>query len=250
MPRHLKHNSNFTNELYRLLSQGVEIHDLANFYELVMRKIPLADVDETWFLDHLVNRSKFYSQLKRAGEVLLAILLQIALLPFELIIALITKITSPGPALYKQIRVGKNDKEFALYKFRTMRIDAEKNGAQWSGTEDNRVTPFGKLLRRTHFDELPQLINVIKGDLSFVGPRPERPEFVTILKEKIPYYDIRHIVQPGVTGWAQINYRYGASVEDAYEKLQHEIYYIKNRSIILDLAIIIKTIRSVFINHG
>ncbi len=250
VPRHLKHNSNFTNELYRLLSQGVEIHDLANFYELVMRKIPLADVDETWFLDHLVNRSKFYSQLKRAGEVLLAILLQIALLPFELIIALITKITSPGPALYKQIRVGKNDKEFALYKFRTMRIDAEKNGAQWSGTEDNRVTPFGKLLRRTHFDELPQLINVIKGDLSFVGPRPERPEFVTILKEKIPYYDIRHIVQPGVTGWAQINYRYGASVEDAYEKLQHEIYYIKNRSIILDLAIIIKTIRSVFINHG
>ena len=248
VPRHLKHNPRFTSELYELLSQGIEIHDLANFYELVMRKIPLADVDETWFLDHLVNHAKFYDQLKRACEVLFAVLLQIVVLPLELLIIIIIKITSFGPVVYKQIRVGKNDKEFTLYKFRTMRIDAEKNGAQWSESADDRVTPFGKLLRQTHVDELPQLINIINGNLSFVGPRPERPEFVALLKKQIPYFEIRSIVHPGVTGWAQINHRYGAPDADSYEKLQYDIYYIKNRSIILDLAIIIKTVKSIFVS--
>lgn len=250
VPRHLKHNPQFTGELYELLSQGIEIHDLANFYELVMRKIPLADVDEAWFLEHLINHGLFYDQLKRAGEVLFAVILQIAVLPFEILIALITKITSSGPVVYKQIRVGKNDKEFTLYKFRTMRIDAEKNGAQWSGTEDDRVTPFGKLLRRTHFDELPQLVNIIKGNLSFVGPRPERPEFVKTLKEKVPYYEVRLLVKPGVTGWAQINHPADQDLEDVKQKLQYDIYYIKNRSIILDLAIIIKTVKSIFVSNG
>ncbi len=250
VPRHLKHNSNFTNELYKLLSRGIEIRDLASFYELIMRKVPLADVDETWFLEHLVNHARFYDQLKRAGEVLFAILLQIAVLPVEILIALISIITSPGPIVYKQVRVGKNDKEFTLYKFRTMKIDAEKNGVQWSGEKDDRVTPFGKFLRRTHFDELPQLVNIIIGNLSFVGPRPERPEFVRLLQKQIPYFEIRSIVHPGVTGWAQINHRYGAPDADSYEKLQYDIYYIKNRSIILDLAIIIKTIRSLFMNRG
>ena len=249
VPRHLKHDSNFINELYKLLSRGVEIHDLANFYELVMRKVPLADVDEAWFIEHLINHGRFYDQLKRAGEVLFAVLLQIAALPFEIVIILITKITSSGPVIYKQIRVGKNDKEFTLYKFRTMRIDAEKNGAQWSGTKDDRVTPFGRLLRRTHFDELPQLLNIIKGNLSFVGPRPERPEFVGPLKEKVPYYEVRLLVKPGVTGWAQINHPADRDLEDVKQKLQYDIYYIKNRSIILDLAIIIKTVKSIFINN-
>ena len=137
-----------------------------------------------------------------------------------------------------------------LYKFRTMNVGAEKNGAQWktSGTVDPRLTPIGRILVASHLDELPQLLNIIKGELSFVGPRPERPEFVKVLAEKIPYYDIRHLVKPGVTGWAQINYRYGASIEDSYEKLQYDIYYIKNRSIILDAAIILKTIKSFFVN--
>jgi lipopolysaccharide/colanic/teichoic acid biosynthesis glycosyltransferase len=129
-----------------------------------------------------------------------------------------------------------------------MRADAERDGARWSKDGDERVTMFGKFLRYTHLDELPQLINIVRGELSFVGPRPERPEFVKILKEKIPYYEIRHLVKPGITGWAQINYRYGASVEDAYEKIQYDIYYIKNRSIMLDLAIILKTIKSFFVN--
>ena len=129
-----------------------------------------------------------------------------------------------------------------------MSLDAEKHGPQWSGENDTRITPVGKILRYTHIDELPQLINIIKGDISFVGPRPERPEFVAILKEKIPYYEIRHLVDPGVTGWAQINYRYGSSIEDSYEKLQYDIYYLKNRSFVLDFLIVLKTIKSVFSN--
>src|SRR3989344_1064339 len=248
VPRHPKRSS-LANELYKLLSRGVEIHDLASFYELIMRKIPIAEIDETWFLEHLVNRPKFYGQIKRGCEVLCAIFLQIVALPLEIFVVLISKITSPGPAIYKQARIGKNNKEFTLYKFRTMKLDAEKNGAQWSGTEDDPVTLFGKLLRRTHLDELPQLINIIEGNLSFVGPRPERPEFVKILKEKIPYFEVRNLVLPGVTGWAQINHHYNATDADSYENLQHDIYYIKNGSIILDLAIIIKTAKSLFVNQ-
>ncbi len=249
VPRHLKSNQALANELYKLLSRGVEVRELANFYELIMRKVPLAEVDEAWFLEHVANHPKFYDQLKRGGEILFAFLLQIVLLPFEILIMLITKFTSHGQTIYKQVRVGKNGKEFTLYKFRTMKPDAEKNGAQWSGAEDTRVTGFGKVLRRTHLDELPQLINIIKGNLSFVGPRPERPEFVTLLKDKVPYFEIRNLVHPGVTGWAQINHNYGAPDADSYEKLQYDIYYIKNRSFILDLAIIIKTVKALFVNN-
>jgi len=128
-----------------------------------------------------------------------------------------------------------------------MKIDAERNGAQWATKNDPRVTPVGRLLRRTHLDELPQLLNIIKGDISFVGPRPERPEFVSQLEEKIPYYEIRHLIKPGLTGWAQINYRYGASIEDAHEKLQYDIYYIKNCSLLIDVLILLKTVRLLFI---
>ena len=131
-----------------------------------------------------------------------------------------------------------------------MRNNAEQNGAEWSsGKNDGRVTFTGKILRHSHLDELPQLFNILRGDLSFVGPRPERPEFVEILSRKIPHYAIRHLIPPGISGWAQINYRYGASVQDAYEKLQYDFYYLKNRSLILDAAIIVKTFRSFFVNH-
>ncbi|MFA4827508.1 MAG: sugar transferase, partial [Candidatus Shapirobacteria bacterium] len=179
---------------------------------------------------------------------ILSLVLFSVILPISLIIFLLIKLTSKGPAIYKQIRTGKKENEFILYKFRTMYLDAEKHGPQWSRENDARITPVGKILRYTHLDELPQLINIIKGDISFVGPRPERPEFVAILKEKIPYYEIRHLVEPGVTGWAQINYRYGSSIEDAYEKLQYDIYYLKNRSFVLDFLIVLKTIKSVFSN--
>ena len=247
IPRHLKYNSSLTEKLYELLTLGIEIHDLTNFYELIIKKVPLADLEETWFLENLINRKKFYDQLKRASEFLAALLLFVVLLPIEALIAVIIKITSPGPAIYKQTRVGENGRSFVFYKFRTMPVDAEKDGAKWAAREDKRATAFGRFLRHTHLDELPQLINIMKGDLSFVGPRPERPEFVKILREQIPYYETRLLVRPGVTGWAQINYHKDLTTEDVKEKMQYDIYYIKNRSFVLDMAIILKTLKSLFI---
>jgi exopolysaccharide biosynthesis polyprenyl glycosylphosphotransferase len=247
IPRHLKRNSRLAAELYELLTLGTEIHDLTNFYEFVMRKVPLADLEETWFLENLTNRKIFYDQLKRALEFLAAFLLFIVLSPIEALIAVVIKITSPGPIIYRQIRVGENGRNFVLYKFRTMPADAEKDGVRWAAPGDKRATTFGRFLRYTHLDELPQLVNIMKGDLSFVGPRPERPEFVKTLKERIPYYETRLLVKPGVTGWAQINYRKDSTIEDVKEKIQYDIYYIKNRSLVLDLAIILKTLKSLFV---
>ena len=251
VPPHFKKESRFAKTFYQLLTLGVEIRDLPHFYETVFRKVPLNEIDEEWFLEKITGEHKFYDELKCAIEILAALVLEIILLPLEIIIAIIIKLSSPGPVIYKQVRVGKKEQEFMLYKFRTMNVGAEKNGAQWktSGITDPRLTPVGRFLVASHLDELPQLINIIKGELSFVGPRSERPEFVKVLAEKIPYYDIRHLIKPGVTGWAQINFRYAASIEDSYEKLQYDIYYIKNRSIILDAAIILKTIKSFFVNQ-
>ncbi|MDP2598719.1 MAG: sugar transferase [Candidatus Liptonbacteria bacterium] len=249
VPRKLKHDERLNKALYDLLAQGVEVRDIINFYELLMRRVPVADLEEGWFLDNLINQQKFYDPLKRAWEFLAALLLGIALLPLELIIAILIKITSKGPVIYKQLRIGKNGRHFMLYKFRTMYEFAEKRGPQWADPNDLRATPLGKILRYAHLDELPQLLNIIRNEIAFVGPRPERPEFVEMLKEKIPYYEIRHLIKPGVTGWAQINYRYGASVEDSYEKLQFDIYYLKNRSLFLDVAIILKTLKTFFVNQ-
>jgi lipopolysaccharide/colanic/teichoic acid biosynthesis glycosyltransferase len=170
------------------------------------------------------------------------------LLPFEIIIALLVAITSRGPIIYRQVRVGEKGKQFMLYKFRTMRVDAEKNGAQWASKNDARTTPIGGLLRASHLDELPQLWNIIRGDLSFVGPRPERPEFVTTLAARIPYYEARLFIKPGLTGWAQIHHRADLTDDDVVEKLQYDIYYLKNRSPILDWTIVLKTIKAIFVN--
>jgi exopolysaccharide biosynthesis polyprenyl glycosylphosphotransferase len=246
---HLKNSPALTKMLYGLLARGVEVRDLVGFYEFVLRKIPVADLEESWFLENLVNQQKFYDPLKRAWEFLGALVIGIVLLPVELLVLVLIKLTSRGSAIYKQLRVGKNGTLFTLYKFRTMYENAEKRGPQWADPNDLRATPLGKILRYTHIDELPQLLNVVKNEISFVGPRPERPEFVETLKEKIPYYEIRLLVKPGITGWAQINYKYGASVEDAYEKLQFDIYYLKNRSLVLDFAIILKTLKTFFINQ-
>ncbi len=254
VPRELKHDEKLNKALYDLLGQGIEIRDVINFHELIMRKVPVSDLEESWFLENLINQQKFYDQLKRAWEFLAALAIGIVLLPVELLIALIVKLTSPGPVFIRQKRVGRLGATFTLYKFRSMVALspeglAETNGAQWAARGDARVTPFGRFIRAAHLDELPQLMNIVRGDLSFVGPRPERPEFIQILKEKIPYYEIRQLLKPGVTGWAQINYRYGASIEDSQKKLEYDIYYIKNRSIMLDIAIILKTIKSLFVNQ-
>jgi len=248
VPRELKRKNTLAPTLYELFGRGILIMDLDNFYEIILRRIPLEDVEETWFLENIEGAAKFYDQFKRAFEFILAIVIGLILLPVEILIAAIVVLTSPGPVIYKQKRVGIRGVEFTLYKFRTMRADAERAGAQWAAQNDARVTSFGKFLRKTHLDELPQLWNVIKGDLSFVGPRPERPEFVGKLKAQIPFYGVRLLVTPGVTGWAQIHHRADLTIEDVKQKLQYDIYYLKNRSPILDLAVILKTLKSIFVN--
>jgi len=243
----LKHEPALVAVLYELFAAGVAVTDLVTFYELIMRKVPLSGVQETWFLENIEQQVSFYDPLKRASEFIGALALGIILLPFEIIIALLVALTSRGPIIYKQVRVGEKGKEFTLYKFRTMRADAEKNGAQWAQKNDARTTPIGGILRASHLDELPQLWNIIRGDLSFVGPRPERPEFVAKLEARIPYYEARLFIKPGVTGWAQIHHRADLTDEDVAQKLQYDIYYLKNRSPILDWTIILKTIKSIFV---
>lgn len=247
--RCIKQNPGLAKEIYLNLSLGIGFMNLSEFYGSIFRKIPLSELEETWFLEHIVHPHHFFDVIKRFFEFVEALVLIILLSPIFLLIVVLVKLTSSGPAVYKQIRVGKNEKLFTLYKFRTMRTDAEKSGPQWSqGSDDPRVTKFGRFLRYSHLDEMPQLFNILKGDIYFIGPRPERPEFVKQLKERIPYYDIRHLISPGISGWAQINYRYGATVEDAVQKLQYEIYYMENRSFVFDLVIVAKTIKMLFLN--
>jgi lipopolysaccharide/colanic/teichoic acid biosynthesis glycosyltransferase len=166
-------------------------------------------------------------------------------------VAIAVKLDSKGPVLYSQTRVGRMSRNFQVLKFRSMRTDAESaNGAQWAAENDPRVTRLGQILRKYRLDELPQFINVIRGDMSFVGPRPERPEFVQDLRKTIPYYDERHTVRPGITGWAQVQYKYGASVEDAYNKLEYDLFYLKSLSLTFDLAILFRTVRIVLGGDG
>ena len=179
---------------------------------------------------------------KRSVDVLVVIVALVLLAPLMALIALAIRLESRGPSIFRQVRVGRDGKDFVLYKFRTMVLNAERNGAEWATEKDPRVTPFGSFLRKTRLDELPQLWNVLKGDMSFVGPRPERPELVKVIEKEVPYFTFRNWARPGITGLAQIRYRYGASVEDARKKLQYDLYYIKNWSILLDLQIILRTI--------
>ncbi len=176
--------------------------------------------------------------------------LMLFLSPLMLLAALAIKLDSPGSVFYTQIRTGLEGKPFRVYKFRSMYQDAEKRGAQWANERDPRITRVGRWLRLTRIDELPQILNILRGEMSLIGPRPERPEFDLKLRQEIPYYDLRYLVKPGITGWAQVMYPYGASVEDAYEKLAYDLYYIKNYSLWLDLAIVFKTIRVVLLGKG
>ncbi len=244
----LKHEPALVAVLYELFASGIVVADLVSFYELIMRKVPLLGIQESWFLENIAGEVSFYDPLKRASEFVGALAIGVILSPFEIIIALLVAVTSRGPVIYRQVRVGEKGKEFTLYKFRTMRVDAEKNGAQWATKNDARTTPIGGILRASHLDELPQLWNIVRGDLSFVGPRPERPEFVAKLEARIPYYEARLFIKPGVTGWAQIHHHADLTDADVIEKLQYDIYYLKNRSPILDWAIILKTIKSIFVN--
>ncbi|MCL4158917.1 UNVERIFIED_CONTAM: hypothetical protein GTU68_002725 [Idotea baltica] len=189
-------------------------------------------------------------RVKRIIDIALSVILLIVSIPIICISAALIKSTSKGPIFFKQRRVGFQNSVFTIYKLRTMVVDAESNGAQWAKTNDPRITAVGNFLRASRLDELPQCWNVLKGEMSFVGPRPERPEFTKELADKIPYYDLRHMVKPGITGWAQVIFPYGASVEDSMKKLQYELYYIKNQSLLLDLNIILRTLITVFQRAG
>lgn len=250
IPTHLKKDSKAAKTIYKTLSLGVEVTDLINLYELLFQKVPLSELEEVWFLENLEKKHKIYEIVSGPLEFLLALTLTIILLPLAILIVFLIKITSPGSAFFSQRRIGKNGQEFTIWKFRTMREDAEKDGPQWANYhKDSRVTSIGKILRWSHLDELPQLYNILRRELSFVGPRPEQPEFVEKLQKELPYYDLRHLTKPGITGWAQINYRYAASTMDSYQKLQYDIYYIKNNSPLLDFLIILKTLKFLIINH-
>ncbi|OGN07730.1 MAG: hypothetical protein A3C61_00060 [Candidatus Yanofskybacteria bacterium RIFCSPHIGHO2_02_FULL_39_10] len=237
---------------YRSLENRVTFKNLSSFYEQITNKVPLGAINQIWFLENLSEGSKkTYEELKRFLDVVFAVILEVFVIPFVPLIALAIKISSPGPVFYRQKRVGRNGKNFEIIKFRTMRNDAEKEtGAIWAQENDPRTTWIGKIMRKTRIDELPQLSNILRGEMSFVGPRAERPEFHDKLKIEVPFYEERYIIKPGLTGWAQINYRYGSSVADAAEKLQYDLYYIKNRSLILDLGVILKTINIAMKQEG
>lgn len=227
--------------------KGIDFWSLDEAFEKILEKIPVRTISTTWFLENLrEGEKKIYEKLKRIFDLILASLFLILTLPFWPIIALAIKIEDGGPIFYLQERVGKNKKIFKLIKFRSMIPEAEKEGAKWADVEDKRVTKVGKFLRRLHLDEIPQMINVLKGDISLVGPRPERPEFVEKLEKEIPHYNLRHIIKPGFTGWAQIKFRYARSIIDSFEKFQYDLYYIKNRNFILDLKILLKTFQLLF----
>lgn len=231
---------------------GVEVVDDVSFYEQMTGKLLLESIQPSWFLFgdgfRVTDFMRFHKRLLDIVFAFFGILLVAPLLP---LIALAIKLDSPGPVLFRQLRVGEGEKLFHVAKFRSMRQDAEvATGAVWAQKNDPRVTRLGRFLRKSRLDELPQLFNVLMGEMSLVGPRPERPEFVEKLNERIPYYSKRHFVKPGVTGWAQVRYPYGASEEDALEKLRYDLYYVKNYSLLFDLTIILETVKVCLFGRG
>jgi sugar transferase (PEP-CTERM system associated) len=230
---------------------GVPSCDALSFCERELGKIDITLLQPSWMLySDGFKYSKRRLMAKRIFDLILASAFFAVLWPFMLLTAIAVKLESPGAVLYHQVRVGLNGRHFRIYKFRSMRQDAEKNGAVWAQKNDARVTKVGAFIRNTRLDELPQLYNVLAGSMSFVGPRPERPEFVTDLSQQIPFYDTRHKVKPGLMGWAQLKYPYGASVEDAKNKLQYDLYYTKNHSFLMDMLIMIQTVEIILLGKG
>jgi sugar transferase (PEP-CTERM system associated) len=238
--------------LLKLRSNGVKVEEATSWLEKMSGRIELDSLYPSWLVFAEGFRfSAGFMMLRRLLSLVVSFLCLIIVSPIIPFVILGVKLDSRGPVLYKQKRVGRNGVHYFVYKFRTMRQDAEANtGPTWAGQDDPRVTRIGKFLRVSRIDELPQLWNVLRGDMAFVGPRPERPEFVGLLTEEIAYYSLRHVVRPGITGWAQVRYKYGNSVDDAKEKLQYDLYYIKNVSLGFDLLIMFQTLKTIILGRG
>ena len=239
-------------ELVRLRVQGVRVEDAHSTIASLTGRIWLESIQPSWFVfSEGFHRSRLNLAVKRALDLSFGIFGLVLSLPVMVLVAIAVRLDSKGPAIFRQKRVGLGGKTFEVLKFRSMQVDAElANGAQWATEDDPRMTRVGKFIRKFRLDEIPQFVNVIRGDMSFVGPRPERPVFVERLRQDISYYDERHSVRPGVTGWAQVLYPYGSTVEDAYRKLEYDLFYLKNMSVFFDCVVVLKTIRIVFTGHG
>lgn len=232
---------------------NIKFYSYITFYEILFKRLSIKVLSDKYFIIETgfsAYQDSIRKNLKRLFDLVFAFIILIPSIPIMIISAIIVKLESKGPVIYSQERIGENNKVFKIYKFRSMTTDSEKDGPKWAKENDNRVTKFGNIMRKTRIDELPQLYNVIMGQMSFVGPRPERQYFINTLEKEIPYYNVRHIVKPGLTGWAQVKYPYGASVEDAYRKLQYDLYYIKHYSLGLDILIILDTIKIVIFGKG
>ena len=241
-----------TEQLLQLsLSGDISIEEGAAFYERLTGRVSLDMMRPSWLIFSGRGRQAPLNHFTRvAMHRIVAFIGALLSLPVAIITAILIKLDSPGPVLFKQERVGKNGRAFIIMKFRSMRVDAERDGPVWAKTGDDRTTRVGRIIRKIRVDEIPQFWNILKGDMNFVGPRPERQHFVEQLAQEIPYYEQRHLIAPGLTGWAQIKYPYGASIEDARQKLQYDLYYIKNQSLILDAAIMFETIKTILFSRG
>jgi exopolysaccharide biosynthesis polyprenyl glycosylphosphotransferase len=228
------------------LLSGFQVSEYSSFVERTFFKVPVEQIGPDWFFQ--INSSGDYVLFlgaKRLADIVLAAAGMVLTAPILFLTAVLIKLESPGAVFYSQVRVGQFGRPFKIWKLRSMRNDAEKHGAQWAQKHDARVTRLGRVLRLTRLDEVPQFYNVLRGEMSFVGPRPERPEFVSRLAQEIHFYQQRHLLKPGITGWAQINYPYGATTEDARNKLKYDLYYIKHASPLLDVQTVLRTIGAV-----
>ena len=243
-------NPRLVDLLFDCLSFNINIYNLSDFYELVYGRVPLSSINQSWFIDNINQGShRYFDLIKRINDLAWASLLLLITLPFFPLIALIIKLDSRGPVLFRQKRVGKNERVFTMLKFRTMKTQ-ENNGAM-TDLKDKRITRFGSFLRRSRLDEIPQIINIFRGEMSFIGPRPERTEFVSELSKKIPFYKTRLLIKPGISGWDQVSGVYHSpSLEDSQAKLEYDLFYLKHRSIYLDLSIVLKTVATMLSRSG
>lgn len=239
-------------DLLRIKTKGVHVNDFSSFIERETGRVDLDTLNPSWliFSDGFSSARMLSSAIKRIFDIIASLLLLVLTLPIIALFAVLVKLDSKGPAFFRQTRVGLYGEPFTLIKLRSMRIDAEKDGAKWAEKDDPRITRLGRFMRKFRIDELPQAWSVLKGEMSFVGPRPEVPSFVESLEREIPFYAERHMVKPGITGWAQINYPYGASIEDSRRKLEYDLYYAKNYTPFLDLVILLQTLRVILWPEG